>query len=245
MFCSQNLLTTRTEGHSKSKYQSKHRLYNCHDFIWNFHHQPAMTFPLHTRRHSQTRIVDLIHTCAWQLDTMHTHSHTTMHTRVRPASKWRGRVTKGHPTMEVPPWSRASMIPQTADDRVVFVYLPLKYWTSRQRIIAIFMAWWAFLLILFQFKEAVNAIMLWIVRCESHERIGRVTISLRSCRWCFFVALPSIICPFRIRLESETSRAEPPDRGCRVNPTLKPVFRSAETGETERLREWQWNGKIR
>jgi hypothetical protein len=33
--------------------------------------------------------------------------------------------------------------------------------------------------------------------------------------------------------------AVPPDRGCRVNPTLKQVFRSAETGEAERLREWQ------
>jgi hypothetical protein len=33
--------------------------------------------------------------------------------------------------------------------------------------------------------------------------------------------------------------AVPPDRDCRVNPTLKPVFRSAETGEAERLREWQ------
>jgi hypothetical protein len=33
--------------------------------------------------------------------------------------------------------------------------------------------------------------------------------------------------------------AVPLDRGCWVNPTLKPVFWSAETGEAERLREWQ------
>jgi hypothetical protein len=33
--------------------------------------------------------------------------------------------------------------------------------------------------------------------------------------------------------------AVPPDCGCRVNPMLKPVFRSAETGEAERLRERQ------
>jgi hypothetical protein len=37
----------------------------------------------------------------------------------------------------------------------------------------------------------------------------------------------------------------PPDRGCLVNPTLKPVFRSAVMGEAERLREQQWNGTIR
>jgi hypothetical protein len=33
--------------------------------------------------------------------------------------------------------------------------------------------------------------------------------------------------------------AAPPDRGCLVNPKLKPVFRSAEMGEAERLRERQ------
>jgi hypothetical protein len=33
--------------------------------------------------------------------------------------------------------------------------------------------------------------------------------------------------------------AVPPDHGCQVNPTLKPVFRSAEMGEAERLGEWQ------
>jgi hypothetical protein len=38
--------------------------------------------------------------------------------------------------------------------------------------------------------------------------------------------------------------AMPPDHGCRVNRTLKPVFRSAETGEAKRLQEWQCNGKI-
>jgi hypothetical protein len=51
----------------------------------------------------------------------------------------------------------------------------------------------------------------------------------------FIVALPFIICSFRIRLESSDvtriqCNAVPPDRVCRVNPTLKPVFRSAETG---------------
>jgi hypothetical protein len=42
-----------------------------------------------------------------QLDRMHTHSHTTMHTRVRPTSKWREQVPRPS---------------QIADDRVVFIF---------------------------------------------------------------------------------------------------------------------------
>jgi hypothetical protein len=37
----------------------------------------------------------------------------------------------------------------------------------------------------------------------------------------------------------------PPDRGCQINPTLKPVIRSEDTGEAERLWERQRNRKIR
>jgi hypothetical protein len=48
------------------------------------------------------------------------------------------------------------------------------YWTSRQRIITMFMAWWAFLL--FHFKEAGPKITLWIARCDSRVRIGGITI---------------------------------------------------------------------
>jgi hypothetical protein len=39
--------------------------------------------------------------------------------------------------------------------------------------------------------------------------------------------------------------AVPPDRGCLINPTLKPVFRSAETGEAERLWERQNSLKVK
>jgi hypothetical protein len=70
--------------------------------------------------------------------------------------------------------------------------------------------------------------------------------SLRSCRWrnMFYHGAAIHHLLFQIRLESVTSRAFP-IVAARVNPTLKPVFRSAESGEAERLRERQWNGKTR
>jgi hypothetical protein len=85
----------------------------------------------------------------------------------------------------------------------------------------------------------LNAILLWLVWCESRVRIGRVTIIVHDpatgvkkhvlswrCHPSFarFVSNSHILC-----------NAVSPDRGCRVNPTLKPVFQSAETGEAERL----------
>jgi hypothetical protein len=86
---------------------------------------------------------------------------------------------------------------------------------------------------------------------KSRVRIGRVTtwllfMILPLVKTCFIVALTH---PSFVRFGSDLSRwchaipcnAVPPDRGCLVNPMLKPVFRSAETGEAERLWERQWN----
>jgi hypothetical protein len=87
-----------------------------------------------------------------QLDTMHTHSHTTMHTRVRPTSKWHERVpSPSHKplmimsclfSIEILNFSTANNKPFFGRGRPSFYFNSkkpaqwLKYWTSRQRIIS-------------------------------------------------------------------------------------------------------------
>jgi hypothetical protein len=67
---------------------------------------------------------------------------------------------------------------------------------------------------------------------------------LKETRFIVALCMPSIILfvsdPTRVGdVTRIPCNAVPPDRGCPVNPMLKPVFRSAETGEAERLREQQ------
>jgi hypothetical protein len=95
-------------------------------------------------------------------------------------------------------------------------------------------------------------VWLWASADESRVRIGRGTIIVHDPATgvnMFYrgAAIHHLFVPDPTRVGDVTRipcNAVPPDCGCRVNPTLKPVFRSAETGEAERLRERQWNGKI-